>query len=157
MEFETHCSRLVNVYGDKAYPPEKAALIWQKVKHLQVQKWSEVVDHLILNHRYAPQGKDILESMETKASGSFVEADSAIRERLIAESGECDWCGSHGHLIARREDEPGTPYAFRCKFCRAAEVLNISKQIPLWDDRRFSAYYPVKPGDVKSMFKEHIQ
>jgi hypothetical protein len=155
-DFELSAIKLKNVFGDKAYPPEKLRLIWEQLKHYSSSEWQAAVHNLILNHRYAPQMKEIEEALEqSKARSSSTQSDSIIRESIIEEKNgtACSYCESFGTLVARRKDTPGTPYAFRCGFCSAADKLGLSRFIPQWNASRETTYLAVKPGDVEEMFK----
>lgn len=54
VNFQTEIQRLINVYGQKAYPRERTELIWQEVQQLSDRWFSWLIGHLIGDNERPP-------------------------------------------------------------------------------------------------------
>jgi hypothetical protein len=75
-QFAVHMQRLVDTFGDRAYPPERMKLIYQEVADFGDTWWKLEVDKLIGNHRIAPLLSEIREAAAREREGR------AYREKM---------------------------------------------------------------------------
>jgi hypothetical protein len=56
--FQDQVKRLMGVFGEKYYPPERSAMFWKSYSHLRDETFQEVVNLLIATQRSAPMLDD---------------------------------------------------------------------------------------------------
>lgn len=61
----------------------------------------------------------------------------------------CQRCSSSGHIVAKRKDN-GCFYGFQCNSCETAKNKNLSKLIPVWDER-LGLKFELEPHQVLSV------
>jgi len=136
-EFERQMDRLKSVYGDKAYPDERAELIWKEMRYLPVHQFEEIVGEMIASSAQAPM------------MGKFREAKQDLGRRHASEyeqrdndwtdtQPDCHDCDKTGSIVATLNRNQ-TIYAFRCP-CPIGERKH--PKLPKWGVHLFSEYTP---------------
>lgn len=57
--FSNQVKRLQEVYGEKAYPPERQKLLWRTFQNDSNEVFCEAIDDIILTYRSTPMHKEI--------------------------------------------------------------------------------------------------
>jgi len=119
-DFDLAMRRLVSVYGEKSFPPDRVSILWNRFHGLDPFKWKEMIDSLIATQRFVP----LLNEMETwlLENKNFYKSP----ERVAG----CKTCDGHGTFM---EDVNGYMYGYRCE-CHAG---NPFSSLP---SRRRSSY-----------------
>jgi len=110
-EFDAGCRRLKAVYGDKSFPDERLAIIWNRFTNLERDRWFEMIEALIGSQRYAP----LLKEMETWLDENKVMWSTS--ERV----GDCKICFGYGTYLETRN---GYEYGFQCECPAGAMKAN---------------------------------
>lgn len=146
IEFLEELERMRETYGEKAYPKERADILFEKLKWLEPLEFRAIVSELIANNAHAPM------------LGKFEEVTRAFKQKNSARSEEafqawlstqpwCDFCGRQGFILARLRGDTITahPFAFRCS-CDIGE--RAAFKYPLWSEARHgSRYSREKPSE----------
>jgi hypothetical protein len=135
-EFTECMTELCDFYGDKAYMPRTAALIWQIVQPLSKGEFSQVILTLTETHMKPPNPATI----RATALGPIRRAQeraarleiAALDEREI----ECKACLHSGLVLAYERKDLRQEYSFRCPFCSAATARRLSESIPRWSKEK---------------------
>lgn len=153
-EFKTQVDRLVNVYGEKAYPPERTDQLWYLVKDLPVADFDRIVGSLIADNYSAPMYKKFYDECQPMLTAIREKRSRELQDR--AAETKCKKCNSTGIVSAFYKPEPRQSYSFRCNACDVAEILELSQKIPMWSDDRKKEYFPMYDlGEYEVTYKNY--
>lgn len=133
-EFSLGMDRLTETYGARNYPKERVKGIWRSVEVLPAYAWNDIIDTLICERNTPPMRNQILEAarpyLDDVQRGEF---DKMMQELRTWEA--CRWCKYTGLLRAKRIDPDigETEAVFRCTYCRAAGLRQLSRGILQWN------------------------
>ena len=140
-EFLTGIESLTRVYGDKAYPPERIDIIWQRVKYRHQVVWFEAIDNLIADNPHAPLLKKILDECSTVQHNHPELSNDpykSFREELAKaqhEGSQCLSCLNTGVITGYRKDIEGNPaqeMLCTCHLGSIAQKLPENRALPFW-------------------------
>jgi len=141
-EYLDQIERLGKCFGERYYPAERQAGIWDAVKHLSYSDFKRVVRDLIVRRKDAPLLDAILEAARPYADKIHAGAIAALEAELL-NGAQCRWCGFAGLILSQLRASPtAADCAFRCAYCRAASVRGISRNIPAWASAYIFTYWP---------------
>ncbi len=112
-EFKGQMTRLVSVYGDKAYPPERMSLIWREMKNAALYEFEAIVSELIGTCSYAP----LIDKFRTAKSELFAKNSCDYERKLrawVAAQPRCPYCDNYGYITATHRVN-GSIQVFGCK------------------------------------------
>lgn len=138
-EFGTQISRLIKVYGEKAYPEERTAQIYKKVKWRHVRVFEDAIDFLIGDSSHAPMLGKIMESCfssQRKFPELEVDPYKDLRDKIRdaqKQNHNCYRCSGAGAFMVYRKYEG---LAMRVLICRC-DMGPIAKQLPDYRAERF--------------------
>lgn len=112
-EFANQMGRLVDVYGDKAYPSPRTDLIFKWAARMELVYFDAIVSKLIAENDRAP--------MLNKFKDAFFELGIAKEIKKI----DCPYCAGSGFI----PDDKPLPNVYRCR-CVAGE--SIPKYVAQW-------------------------
>lgn len=112
-EFGVELSRLIDVYGEKAYPDARAELLFAWASRMTTENFKALVSNLIANYDRAP--------MLSKFKESFDQLGIANSMKKF----ECNYCNGSGFI----PDDKILPTVYRCR-CPLGE--SMSKSIQQW-------------------------
>ena len=127
-----------------AYQPYRVKLFFGKVKHLSKERWLNIVDELISNHRQAPLANEILEVMRGLRPDENVIPIADFRD--WNKSADCDYCKDRGVYLCKKKNSGGV-WAFRCHCSRGLGDGRTS--IPFFTQGHAAEfyYYELKRGN----------
>src|SRR3990172_3953910 len=70
--YQKQISRLAEAFGDKHMTSEKARVLWESIKTMSDQWFSETVTKFIANSRYSPLPLDFIEEMELYKKNNYM-------------------------------------------------------------------------------------
>lgn len=73
-EFHSQLDRLVNQFGEKAAGSEKAQILWNKFKNVEIDIFKFAVDHMIGSCRQAPIVSDFYDGISEAKKQAFSKA-----------------------------------------------------------------------------------
>lgn len=127
-EFQSQMSRLIKVYGDRAYPPERMQIIWRKIQFRHPKIFESSVDALIADNAHPPLLSKIME-MLVMVGKQYPDLDKGpetdLRDQLIEAQkrpGGCDKCENWGVIRAFRKDKFGHPEEYLLCDCRLGSI-----------------------------------
>jgi hypothetical protein len=126
-EFDEGMSQLKEVYGDRSYPERRCEKLFNLVRVLERREWLSIVDQLIESSQKAPMGQDI----RNVGHAIFEQRHARSKEEQRTRAG-CSFCDGSGILSARAKQVDTGWYGFRCPFCDAHRLANVSVNIPLF-------------------------
>lgn len=88
--FSKQIDRLKDVYGEKQYPPERAALLFTPFRTMHNELFKQMVDHLIVSCRSAPILKDFMEAVD--CSKKQRDKNISLLPLRIRTTVSCDKC-----------------------------------------------------------------
>ena len=110
-DFEVHFGRMVETWGQKAYPRPRVSQIWESVKGMTSWEFSKIVDALIGSSKFAPLLVDIeAASKQVKNKNQHQRRDRFLEQN---QDKSCPWCFGEGFVICQRRDDL-TDFVFRC-------------------------------------------
>lgn len=127
-EFDTQMNRLKSVFGDKAYPDERATLLWRDVRNLSGRWLEGAVDQLIASCRQAPLSSEFgpLIGIERERVAKLEKDHAAIHD--WNQPYKCEFCRDRGVYLCLLNGDRSAPYAFRCHCPRGQN--DQRRQIP---------------------------
>jgi hypothetical protein len=131
-EFQDCIQELRNYYGESAYPPAMAQVLWNILHTLSAGQMAQVVERLVEEHPRTPSVASVKKSaipyLRLVAEHT---AQEKIRE--LEEAGSsCELCGHTGYVIALLRTDPRCEFAFRCTACPGAKIRRISHSVRDW-------------------------
>lgn len=140
-EFEKQIDRLVDVYSDKHYPPDRIKLFWKRFGWVHPTIFSSAMDEMIADCPHAPLFNRIREAISA-ARKNHPELDcdpyKPIRERIyekIKSPDPCRKCAGWGMLLAYRKHRNLETTTLICN-CSAG---TLAKQLPEYRSDRIVA------------------
>lgn len=112
-EFRSQMNRLVAVYSEKAYPPERMQIIWREMKNAAVYEFENIVSELIGSCSYAP----MIDKFRAAKSDLFSKNHCDYERQLkswVENQPKCPYCEKRGYIVATRRTDR-THHAFGCK------------------------------------------
>ena len=159
-EFIEQVGRLRRAYGEKAYPMERVALIWEKFRHRHLTVFGEAISIAIASHLQPPlldKLRDALKVAQDKypqlATDPYDETRKLLSEAQ-ANPNACHKCEGHGIIIAYRKDKPSRYQEQLICDCRCgglARELPINRAYPEW--LHYYDHYYVLETDSKASEK----
>lgn len=125
-QFLPYVNRLAKVYGDKAFPRERAEILYRAFRYTREDVLQATVDEVIGEHMHAPSITKIREAMYLVRKRFGDNADrwqpirDAIREREKTSS--CGLCFGSGILMAHRRDDPRQYLLYFLCSCSSGEL-----------------------------------
>lgn len=115
--FDMQISRLVDVFGEKAFSDERQRIIWHYCSALKNETFVKLINMIIANNRSAPVPSDFLEAIRLEMKSGEV-----FKIKKMCQTCEGDGYISRIKIIEGREYS----YAFRCldTTCPANPPLN---------------------------------
>jgi len=136
-EFKIQLKRLKDQFGEKTYSDERAAVLFQSLKQIFLDRFKAAVDYLLLNERQAPMLPQIW-----NAINSAKQSEEAVRNMLpTREESSCQSCYGGGYMFSK--DDHGYEYISRCH-CATGKWRpeKLCEGIPL---------SPIVPFDVRAL------
>jgi len=141
--FLVQMARMSGTYGEKAYPSERQASIWKIVQRLKLAQLQLIIDRLIDDSERPPMVPAFSAAAIPYLAELEVIRKAEIREEIM-NLVPCLWCEHRGLIFAKPSERIG-PYGdavFRCPFCRASQLLNLSTKIPPWTNKFAPTWWP---------------
>jgi len=138
--FKVQIKRLIQTFGDKAYPEPRVALLWDKVKFYNGTDFDKFISSCIMDCKFAPIGKEFNEFAQEQ-SKKIDEFKKEERLSRIMEGKTCGYCGDEGLILVTKKED-GSKWAFGCDECKTIsdnpKILNYGdkenpKKIKLFD------------------------
>lgn len=101
-DFQNQIQKLINVYGEKAYPKERSEQLWWWAKKIEAPLFADIVAKLIAECDRAP------------LLAKFKEAFIDVRNHHTLQKMECCYCNGEGFYMPPDSPPLGPAYACRC-------------------------------------------
>lgn len=130
-EFIPFIERLRKVYGERAYPAERAEIVYKAFRYSRPEVVSAAIEEIIGEHMHAPAITKIREMLYIvrKRFGDQSDPWEPIRKQIfeIERNSSCNHCFGSGVFMAHlRSDIHAYQYCFGCH-CRAGA---LAMQLP---------------------------
>lgn len=135
VEFDTQVKRLVDTYGEKAFPAERVRIMWGHVSGYDRDWFRRLCDKLIASCRQAPVYADYAEDVNHERDRIWT-AQKHSRKVVEMRDWACSTCHGLGAVLARKIDG-GAAYAFKCS-CGAGKADR--RAFPHWRDEYQESY-----------------
>lgn len=126
--FEIQMHRITSTFGEKAYSSDRVEIIWSKFSIVSNEAFSQAVDNLIGNSRYAP----LLHDFDAELAGQMVDAKQNRIEK-ISQGKHCHGCNNTGR-VSIEIDPKYANYSFRCH-CVIGRTLYPN--FPVYNSKKF--------------------
>lgn len=118
-DFIPFIERLRKVYGDKAYPTERAEIVYKAFRYSRPEIVSATIEEIIGEHMHAPPITKIREALYAtrKKFGDQADPWEPIRKQIQENErkSNCPYCFGSGVFMAhRRDDSHEYAYCFAC-------------------------------------------
>lgn len=136
-QFGIEINRLVSVFGDKAFGPEKLRRIEFFLSRIPDHGLTEIVDNILDGARYAPTPNEIREAASAWRRANVESAPQTITVQRI----QCLDCYETGFIHCRlNKQEPETLVFCHCEFGERNQG-DRSTHMPRWQPETFGAVY----------------
>lgn len=138
MEFSEGIDRLKDVFGDRAYSPERVKLIWKLVGREDRIFWHQCLDQLIGSSRQPPLLQEISQILYESRAKRSSETKKIAKEESWEFRYSCDFCYDNGVYLANKKGHTGE-WAFRCH-CEKGD-FDPRKNIPQFKKAHYDQGY----------------